>query len=44
MNSNALKAASKMAIVHGSVSFLIQIFVKPSQAVETLKTPYAQIA
>ncbi len=44
MSSNAQKAASKIAIVPGSVSFLIQIFVKPFQAAKTLTKPHAQIA
>jgi hypothetical protein len=44
MNSNALKAASKMPAVLGSVSILIQICVNCFQVVEALKTLYAQIA
>ena len=44
MSSNAQKAARKIAIVPGSVSFLIQIFVKPFQAAKTLTKPHAQIA
>jgi hypothetical protein len=44
MSSNASEAAKKITIVPGSVSFLIQIFVRPSQAAKTLMKPYAQIA
>jgi hypothetical protein len=44
MSSNALKAARKIPIAPGSVSFLIQIYANCFQAAKALKTPSAPIA
>jgi hypothetical protein len=44
MKSNALEAASKMTTVHGSLSFVIPIFVICSQAVKVPKTLSVPIA
>ncbi len=44
MSSNAQKAARKITIVPGSVSFLIQIYANCFQAAKESKTPSAPIA